>query len=88
MGFGAPISSWLHNELREMAEDLLLSPRARQRGYFRADVVEQMWAEHTSRLLDHSDRLWDLLVLEVWHRIFVDADRSSGVTGQWRAAGD
>jgi asparagine synthase (glutamine-hydrolysing) len=87
MGFGAPISSWFRNELREMTEDLLMSPRARQRGYFRADVVEQMWDEHTSRLADHSDKLWDLLVLELWHRIFVDAGRSSSVTGQWRAAG-
>jgi asparagine synthase (glutamine-hydrolysing) len=72
MGFGAPISSWFRNDLREMAEDLLFSARARQRGYFCADVIERMWTEHTSKRLDHSEKLWDLLVLELWHRIFVD----------------
>ena len=86
MGFGAPISSWFRNELREMAGDLLLSPRARQRGYFRADIVERMWAEHTSSRLDHSEKLWDLLVLELWHRIFLDGDGFSGVTGRGRGS--
>jgi asparagine synthase (glutamine-hydrolysing) len=73
MGFGAPISSWFRNELREMAADLLLSPRARQRGYFRASVLEDLWTEHTSRGLDHSEKLWDLLILELWHRNVLDA---------------
>ncbi len=72
MGFGAPISSWIRNELREMAGDLLLSSRAKQRGYFRADVVERMWAEHISSHLDHSEKLWDLLVLELWQNTFID----------------
>jgi len=82
MGFSAPISSWLRNELCEMTGDLLLSSRAKQRGYFRADVVERMWAEHISSHLDHSEKLWDLLVLELWHRIFLDGDGFGGVTGR------
>jgi asparagine synthase (glutamine-hydrolysing) len=82
MGFGAPISSWFRNELREMAEDLLLSARTRQRGYFRAKVVEGLWVEHISKELDHSETLWTLLVLELWHRIFLDGGRFTGTTRQ------
>jgi asparagine synthase (glutamine-hydrolysing) len=88
MGFGAPISSWFRNELREMAEDLLLSSRARQRGYFHANVIDELWAEHVSNQRDHSEKLWDLLVLELWHRIFLDGDRFTGTTGQASVACD
>jgi len=72
MGFGAPISSWFRHELREMAQDLLLSPRALQRGYFRPEVVARMLNEHVHGQADRADDLWDLLVLEVWHRTFID----------------
>ena len=33
-GFGVPVAEWLRGELRPMLEDLLLSPRFGQRGYF------------------------------------------------------
>ena len=72
MGFGAPISSWFRNELREMAQDLLLSPRAVQRAYFRPAVVGRLLDEHISGQADHGEDLWDLLVLEVWHQTFID----------------
>jgi len=73
MGFGAPISHWFRNELRAMAQDLLLSPRAVQRGYFRPAAVERLLDEHIHGREDHGEELWDLLVLEVWHRTFIDA---------------
>jgi len=76
MGFGAPISSWFRNDLREMAQDLLLSPRAVQREYFRAPVVAQILDEHLHEHADHGEDLWDLLILEVWHRTFIDARAS------------
>jgi len=72
MGFGVPISSWFRNDLREMAQDLLLSPRAVQRAYFRPEVVARLLDEHIERRADHGENLWDLLILEVWHRTFID----------------
>jgi hypothetical protein len=30
--------------------------------------------EHRSGVIDHSDRLWRLLNLELWHRVFIDRD--------------
>jgi asparagine synthase (glutamine-hydrolysing) len=73
MGFGVPIDHWFRNELREMAYDVLLDSRALGRGYFRADAVRQCLDEHLSRRADHQHRLWGLLMLELWHRAFVDA---------------
>jgi asparagine synthase (glutamine-hydrolysing) len=72
MGFGVPIDRWLRHELREMAYDILLDGRARQRGYFRPEVVRRYLDEHVQGQGHHHARLWSLLVLELWHRMFVD----------------
>ena len=36
--------------------------------------VRQLLAEHSSRNRDHSNKLWRLLNLELWHRVFIDRD--------------
>ena len=73
MGFGVPLDHWFRHELVEMTNDVLLGPTCRQRGYFRPAAVEQLVTEHQSGRFDHSYRLWSLLVLELWHRRWVDA---------------
>jgi asparagine synthase (glutamine-hydrolysing) len=72
MGFSIPVARWLREELRGTAEDLLLSERAAGRGYFEPDQVRAMWARHQSGQRNHSHHLWALMMLEMWHRLFVD----------------
>ncbi len=72
MGFGVPLDYWFRNELREMTHDLLLSSRAVERGYFRKETVQRLLSEHESKTFDHAYRLWSLLVLELWHREWID----------------
>jgi asparagine synthase (glutamine-hydrolysing) len=74
MGFSAPIANWFRKDLREMAYDILLSPRALQRGYFQPKVIASLLAEHSVGKEDHAEDLWDLLVLELWHQMFIDGD--------------
>lgn len=71
MGFGAPIGPWLRGELRPLLEDVLLSRRALERGYFRPPFVRRLVTEHLEGH-DHSFQLWSLLWLELWHREFAD----------------
>ena len=73
MGFSAPIAHWFCNELREMAYDVLLSPTTLQRGYFRKQMMAQLLDEHCTGRQDYAETLWQLLVLELWHRTFIDA---------------
>jgi asparagine synthase (glutamine-hydrolysing) len=73
MGFGVPIDHWFRHELREMAHDVLLGERSRTRGYFRPEVVRRYLDEHGAGRAHHHFRLWSLLVLELWHRAFLDA---------------
>jgi asparagine synthase (glutamine-hydrolysing) len=75
MGFGVPIDHWFRHELREMAYDVLLSERARTRGYFRPEIVRRCLDEHVQGAAHHHARLWSLLVLELWHRTFIDDHR-------------
>lgn len=72
MGFGVPIDHWFRHELKDMAYDLLLGDRARQRGYFRPDAVRRYLDEHVGGQGHHHYRLWTLLMLELWHRMFID----------------
>jgi asparagine synthase (glutamine-hydrolysing) len=72
-GFGVPISSWFRHELRDLARELLLDRRARERGHFRRDVVERLLADHGAGRADHAHRLWCLVMLELWLRTWVDA---------------
>jgi len=81
-GFGCPIDRWFRHELKEMAYDTLLSHSARQRGLFRPDYVRRLLDEHVARRRDHQNRLWALLMLEAWFRMWVDAPGGSAVNDQ------
>jgi asparagine synthase (glutamine-hydrolysing) len=72
MGLGVPVGSWLRSQLRPLIDDVLLSPRAMSRGYFRPDAIRNMVREHANHERDHASRLWALLWLELWHREFLD----------------
>ena len=72
-GFGVPLARWFREELREVTGDLLLGERARLRGQLRPAAVEALIAEHASGRADHGHRLWCLLVLELWQRLYVES---------------
>ncbi|HWP42102.1 MAG TPA: asparagine synthase C-terminal domain-containing protein, partial [Blastocatellia bacterium] len=73
MGFGVPVGTWFHGPLRPLLEDALLSDRALKRGYFQEATLRRLVGEHLDRRADHSFSLWNLLMLELWHREFIDA---------------
>jgi asparagine synthase (glutamine-hydrolysing) len=74
MGFPTPWSAWLSGPKAAWTEELLTEPRTLERGLFKPDAVRQILREHTDRRRDHTDHLWRLLNLELWHRVFVDVD--------------
>ena len=73
MGFSCPVDHWFRNEIKELAYDTLLSQSARQRGLFRPDYVQRLLDEHCGFTRDHHTRLWALLMLELWFRMWIDA---------------
>jgi asparagine synthase (glutamine-hydrolysing) len=74
MGFGVPIDHWFRHELKDLAFDMLLSSRSTSRGYFRPDTVRRMLNEHVQQRASWHYLLWTLLMLELWHRTYIDGD--------------
>ncbi len=73
MGFGVPIDHWFRAELRPMLRDTLLDDTARRRALFRPRWVERTIDEHVSGRRSHHTRLWAMLMLELWFRMWIDA---------------
>ena len=72
MGFGVPISRWIKNELRDYVYEVLLDRKTLNRGYFKKEGIERLLEEHIASRYDHSAKIWALLFLEIWFRIFMD----------------
>jgi hypothetical protein len=72
MGFGVPVGQWFRGPLRDMLRDAVLSPRSLGRELFREPEVRRLVDEHLERRADHSFQLWNLLMLELWHREFLE----------------
>ncbi|MGZ3443536.1 MAG: asparagine synthetase B family protein, partial [Polyangia bacterium] len=68
-GFGMPIARWLRQELRELLHDTLLDARSlAAEGALDRNEVARMLDEHERGAVDHRQRLWALVVLELWRR--------------------
>ena len=52
--------------------DVLDAPTTKQRGYFESGFVSRLLKEHLAGERDHTLRLWQLLVFELWHRQYLD----------------
>ncbi len=72
-GFGVPLGVWFRGGLTDVFSDVLKSARTRQRGYFEPAFVDRLVDEHLAGRRDHTLRLWQLMVFELWHRHYLDA---------------
>lgn len=71
-GFAIPKDKWFQQELRTFAEDLLLDRKTLARGYFRKESLTRLLNHHATGRRDYSTWIWCLIVLEMWHRLFLD----------------
>lgn len=74
IGFTAPISAWITKELRPYAEALLTSSRFLDRGYFEPRSVLNLLAASKTGSCVHTRQVYTLMVLELWHRLFIDRE--------------
>jgi asparagine synthase (glutamine-hydrolysing) len=66
-GFSIPMKHWLTASLKPMMLDLLSQDSLQQHGYFDHRVVAKWMQEHLEGRVNHSHRLWALMVFEMWH---------------------
>ena len=73
MGFPVPIGAWFRGPFRGIIDELVLSPRALERGLFDAATIRSLVSRHAAGE-DHAERLWSLVNLEIWHRVVVEGE--------------
>ena len=66
MGFAVPIGEWFRGELRSMLHDNLFAADSFCKANFNMAVVQRLVDEHEQERVDHSQRLYALLMLELW----------------------
>ena len=70
--FTVPVGEWFCGPMRDLLRDALLSQRSQARGYFDPREVRRILDLHLERQADFAFPLWNLLMLELWHREMVD----------------
>ncbi|MGH7307985.1 MAG: asparagine synthase (glutamine-hydrolyzing) [Candidatus Rokuibacteriota bacterium] len=71
-GFMIPLARWLRTELRPALLDLLATDCVQARGLFEPAAVRALTREHLARERNHADRLWTLMMAELWMRHYLD----------------
>ncbi|HLG28750.1 MAG TPA: asparagine synthase C-terminal domain-containing protein, partial [Candidatus Brocadiales bacterium] len=70
-GFVGPMSTWLQNDLKEYALEILSESSLRRHGLFNPKTVSNILEEHFARKETHDTLIWALLVFETWHRMYM-----------------
>ena len=79
-GFGAPMGSWIRNDLNPLMENLLSEVQVKRRGLFNWPVIRDLIAKHKAQKGDYTDHLLALINLELWCQIFMDGRGHPEVT--------
>jgi asparagine synthase (glutamine-hydrolysing) len=74
MGFPVPFGRWVREGRTPLVEKILLDGRLEERDLFRAGWVRKLFEEHRAGVRDHEARLWMVLGLESWMRIYLDGE--------------
>lgn len=80
-GFMFPVAYWFKHELGPFLSRFWTDARIVNEGLIREPYVRRLIDEHRRGQVDHHVRLWMLLNVEVWHRIYIDR-RSPAVVAE------
>ncbi|WP_020671467.1 asparagine synthase (glutamine-hydrolyzing) [Amycolatopsis nigrescens] len=70
LGFPVPIRVWLRTEMYDWARGIISDSKTDE--LIDKQAVLRLLEEHKTGALDHSRRLWALLVFMIWHGIFIE----------------
>jgi len=71
-GFGFPLGIWMRNDLKDFLINLFNESRFVELGIFNRSYVDHILDEHLSGKTDHNYRLWILINLEFWYRLYFE----------------
>ena len=71
-GFGAPLRSWLKNELKPLVQELLSKEVVAARGIFDPEMTQKLVQDDQSGKIDVSYMLFSMMCIERWCQLFLD----------------
>ena len=85
-GFSFPLAYWIKGPLGGLLERFFDASRLADAGYFRKPYMLELLAQHRAGRADHNYRLWFLLNLEMWWRLYIDGTRLDALVESVREA--
>jgi asparagine synthase (glutamine-hydrolysing) len=79
-GFGFPLGIWMRTEINNFLKNLFEESRFVEHGIFNLDFVRTLLEDHISGKADHNYRLWILINLEIWYRLYFEKESIESVT--------
>jgi len=70
--FGAPIRSWISNDLKPMVDDLLSENNITKRGILNYSFVKKLIDNDRRGIEDNAYQIYQLLTLELWCKEYLD----------------
>jgi len=71
-GFGTPLKSWIHGELKEYINSVLNENSFKKRGVFDYNYFKKIMLEDQLGRNDYSYIILSILSIELWFKIFID----------------
>jgi len=68
MGFAVPIGQWFRGELKSLLHDSLTAGDSFAATHLDRPTIAKILTDHDTEQADHSQRLYALLMLELWWR--------------------
>jgi len=74
-GFRTPVSELFMGPLADSGQAAILDGGFTRSGFLRREPLAQLMREHRTGIPDHSNRLWTVLVLNLWHQRWIESAR-------------
>lgn len=71
-GFTFPLGIWMRTDLKDFLRTLFRQSRLVELGLFNETYMQTLLEEHLSGKVDHNYRLWILINIEIWYRLYFE----------------
>ena len=73
-GFRFPLGIWFRTDLKDFLRNLFAQSRFVELGIFNPVYINGILEEHIAGKVDHNYRIWCLLNLEIWYRLYFEGE--------------
>ena len=74
IGFEPPLAEWLRGDLAPFVKESIMEGLCKREGLFDSTIMSTIVKEHMDGSRDHTQRLWSLVCLEGWWRLWLDGE--------------